>query len=191
MGYSMNQREMDFLSLINMLSDSSKNRGIEPYKRTIINILNGNIKSTNAIVFSDLEIFGKYKNFNSPIFDLMVTKYSQYIRIDSSKKNQRFFFSQNLDSLYKTPRETNVNQQKYSDKTKELSKPIKNDPQNRHLVDKLLIINGALILMSIVFLFASILITWETGSYGSTGYRVGAICNDGTRSYSTGSGTCS
>jgi hypothetical protein len=43
----------------------------------------------------------------------------------------------------------------------------------------------------IIFFFISITRVVETGSPGSLGYRIGAICEDGWRSSSTGSGTCS
>ncbi len=46
-------------------------------------------------------------------------------------------------------------------------------------------------IISIVFFFISISVEVSSGDYGTPGTRIGAICNDGWRSSSTGSGTCS
>ena len=56
------------------------------------------------------------------------------------------------------------------------------------------ILNWAAILLTgflIILFFISVTRVVETGNPGSLGYRVGAICEDGWRSSSTGSGTCS
>lgn len=189
----MDQLDIDFLSLIILLSDYSKNKNVEPYKRTIINILTGNIKSSNALKFSDLEFYGKYKNVNSSTFDLLVSKHSRYIRIDISRKHQRFFSNHVLDDLSEENRESMNNQLQFmgEDKNIKLNQVTDVQPPKKKPIEILYMIRGLLIFISILFFFVSMLVTWETGNYGSSGNRVGAVCNDGTRSSSTGSGTCS
>jgi hypothetical protein len=58
-----------------------------------------------------------------------------------------------------------------------------------NLKNKLFPILG--ILGSCIMFFSSIQTNTISNTFVTRGHRIGAICNDGWRSYSTGSGTCS
>ena len=64
--------------------------------------------------------------------------------------------------------------------------------ENLNKIKKILNWGAALLTgFLIIFFFISVTRVVETGNPGTLGYRVGAICEDGWRSSSTGSGTCS
>ena len=56
---------------------------------------------------------------------------------------------------------------------------------------KRFIMPSILLFLGLYIVFSSLQTHWITTSTTIRGHRIGAICEDGWRSYSTGSGTCS
>lgn len=62
---------------------------------------------------------------------------------------------------------------------------------NGNIKNKLSIAITLLTIFTVILFLISVTRVVQTGDYGSQGQRIGAICEDGWRSSSTGVGTCS